>query len=67
MMRDSARLMRRERPALLSILVRNRAGEVLKATIRAGDLDAAERVSLLIGDMNLSMVAGCGFSLLMSC
>ena len=39
---DSARLMRRDPPGLLSILVRNRAGEVLKAAIRAGDLDAAE-------------------------
>jgi 2-polyprenyl-3-methyl-5-hydroxy-6-metoxy-1,4-benzoquinol methylase len=40
---DSARLLRRDAPALLSILVRNRAGEVLKAAIRAGDLNAAEQ------------------------
>ena len=40
---DSARLMRHDPPGLLSILVRNRAGEVLKAAIRAGDLEAAER------------------------
>jgi S-adenosylmethionine-dependent methyltransferase len=39
---DSARLMRHDPPGLLSILVRNRAGEVLKAAIRAGDLEAAE-------------------------
>ena len=40
---DSAGLMRRDPPALLSILVRNRSGEVLKAAIQAGDLEAAER------------------------
>ena len=39
---EAARLMRRDPPALLSILVRNRAGEVLKAAIQAGDLVAAE-------------------------
>ncbi len=39
---DSARLLRHEPPGLLSILIRNRAGEVLKAAIRAGDLEAAE-------------------------
>lgn len=39
---DSARLMRHDPPGLLSILVRNRAGELLKAAIRAGDLEAAE-------------------------
>jgi len=32
----------RDSSAILSILVRNRAGEVLKAAIHAGDLDAAE-------------------------
>jgi S-adenosylmethionine-dependent methyltransferase len=40
---DSARLMRRDPPGLLSIVVRNRAGEVLKAAIQAGDLEGAER------------------------
>ncbi len=39
---DSARLLRHDPPGLLSILFRNRAGELLKAAIRAGDLDAAE-------------------------
>jgi S-adenosylmethionine-dependent methyltransferase len=33
----------RDSSAILSILVRNRAGEVLKAAIQAGDLAAAER------------------------
>jgi S-adenosylmethionine-dependent methyltransferase len=32
----------RDSPGVISILVRNRAGEVLKAAIRDGDLDAAE-------------------------
>ena len=41
--RDSARLLRRDPPGLFSILVRNRAGEVLKAAIRIGDLEAAEQ------------------------
>lgn len=41
--RDSARLMQHDPPGLLSILVRNRTGEVLKAAIRAGDLEGAER------------------------
>lgn len=41
-LRASARLMRRDQPALLSILVRNQAGEVLKAALQTGDLDAAE-------------------------
>ncbi len=40
---DAARLMRRDPPALLSVLVRNRAGEVLKSAIQAGDLESAER------------------------
>jgi 2-polyprenyl-3-methyl-5-hydroxy-6-metoxy-1,4-benzoquinol methylase len=40
---DAARLMRREPPALLSMLVRNREGEVLKAAVQAGDLESAER------------------------
>jgi S-adenosylmethionine-dependent methyltransferase len=39
---DAANLMRGS-SALLSILVRNRAGEVLKAAIHAGDLTAAEK------------------------
>lgn len=39
----AARVMRRDPSALLSILVRNRAGEVLKAALQAGDLEAAER------------------------
>ncbi len=43
MLSDLSRLMRREPPALLSILVRNRDGEVLKAAIHAGDLESAER------------------------
>jgi S-adenosylmethionine-dependent methyltransferase len=42
-LKDSSRLMRRDPPALLSILVRNRAGEVLKAGILAGNLESAER------------------------
>ena len=33
----------RNPPAILSVLVRNQAGEVLKAAIQAGDLAAAER------------------------
>jgi len=37
-----ARLMR-DSSAILSVLVRNRAGEVLKAAIQAGDLTAAEK------------------------
>jgi S-adenosylmethionine-dependent methyltransferase len=40
---DSARLMRHDPAGLLSILVRNRAGELLKAAIRTGDLEAAEQ------------------------
>jgi S-adenosylmethionine-dependent methyltransferase len=32
----------RDSPAILSVLVRNRAGEVFKAAIQAGDLQAAE-------------------------
>ena len=40
---EAARLMRRDSPALLSVLVRNRAGEVIKAAIQAGDLESAER------------------------
>ena len=39
----AARLLRRDSPSLISILVRNRAGEVLKAAIQAGDLVSAER------------------------
>jgi S-adenosylmethionine-dependent methyltransferase len=42
-LRESTRLMRRDPPALLSIVVRNRAGEVLKAAIQTGDLEAAEK------------------------
>jgi len=37
-----AALLMRGSPAILSVLVRNRAGEVLKAAIQAGDLAAAE-------------------------
>src|SRR3974390_1758060 len=33
----------RDSSAILSILVRNQAGEVMKAALQAGDLDAAER------------------------
>jgi SAM-dependent methyltransferase len=40
-LRDAARLLR-ETSSILSIIVRNRAGEVLKAAIQAGDLAAAE-------------------------
>jgi len=40
-MRGVAGLLR-DRSAILSILVRNQAGEVLKAAIQAGDLSAAE-------------------------
>ncbi|MGB8887285.1 MAG: methyltransferase domain-containing protein [Candidatus Korobacteraceae bacterium] len=47
----SVQLMRRDPPGLLSILVRNRAGEVLKAAIQTGDLQAAER----------SLAAGWGY------
>jgi len=39
---DIAKLMR-DSSALLSVLVRNRAGEVLKAVIREGNLESAER------------------------
>lgn len=39
----AARLLRRDVPALLSLLVRNRAGEVIKAAIQSGDLSAAEQ------------------------
>jgi S-adenosylmethionine-dependent methyltransferase len=38
----AARMMR-DSSALLSVLVRNREGEVLKAAIQAGDLESAER------------------------
>ena len=41
-LRDAARIMR-DSSAVISILVRNRAGEVLKAAIHAGDLPAAEK------------------------
>lgn len=41
-LRGAARLLRGT-SSMLSILVRNRAGEVLKAAIREGDLSAAER------------------------
>jgi len=41
-LRGAARVMR-DSSAIISILVRNRAGEVLKAAIQAGDLAAAER------------------------
>ena len=40
-LRDAARTLR-DSSAILSILVRNQAGEVLKAAIREGDLSAAE-------------------------
>jgi S-adenosylmethionine-dependent methyltransferase len=40
-LRDAARALR-DSSAILSVLVRNQAGEVLKAAIQAGDLDAAE-------------------------
>ncbi len=40
-LRDAARALRNS-SAILSILVRNQAGEVLKAAIQAGDLGAAE-------------------------
>lgn len=40
-LRDAARLMRNS-SAILSALVRNQAGEVMKAAIQAGDLTAAE-------------------------
>jgi 2-polyprenyl-3-methyl-5-hydroxy-6-metoxy-1,4-benzoquinol methylase len=40
-LRDAARALRNS-SAILSVLVRNRAGEVLKAAIQAGDLEAAE-------------------------
>jgi S-adenosylmethionine-dependent methyltransferase len=46
-----AQLIRRDPPGLLSIVVRNRSGEVLKAAIQSGDLEAAER----------SLDAGCGY------
>ncbi|HEY2933431.1 MAG TPA: methyltransferase domain-containing protein [Acidobacteriota bacterium] len=41
-LRDSARLMRPRPSGILSLLVRNRIGEVLKACIQSGDLDLAE-------------------------
>jgi len=41
--RGATRLMRRDATSILSVLVRNQAGEVLKAAIQSGDLDAAER------------------------
>jgi S-adenosylmethionine-dependent methyltransferase len=41
-LRSAARTLRNS-SAILSVLVRNHAGEVLKAVILAGDLDAAER------------------------
>ena len=41
-LRGAARLLRGT-SAILSIVVRNQAGEVLKAAIQAGDLEAAER------------------------
>jgi 2-polyprenyl-3-methyl-5-hydroxy-6-metoxy-1,4-benzoquinol methylase len=40
-LRDAARALR-DSSAILSVLVRNQAGEVLKAAIQAGDLEAAE-------------------------
>jgi ubiquinone/menaquinone biosynthesis C-methylase UbiE len=40
-LRNAARAMRNS-SAMLSILVRNQAGEVLKAAIKAGDLEAAD-------------------------
>lgn len=40
-LRDAARALR-DSSAILSVLVRNQAGEVLKAAIQAGDLGAAE-------------------------
>jgi S-adenosylmethionine-dependent methyltransferase len=47
--RGAARVLR-DSSAILSVLVRNQAGEVLKAAIQAGDLDAAEN----------SLTAECG-------
>lgn len=41
-LRSATRLLR-DSSAMLSVLVRNRAGEVLKAALLAGDLDAANR------------------------
>jgi len=41
-LRSAARLMR-DSPAILSVLVRNQAGEVLKFAVQAGDLAAAEK------------------------
>jgi len=40
-LRDMARVLR-DSSAILSVLVRNRAGEVFKAAIQSGDLEAAE-------------------------
>jgi len=42
-LRDAARLLRRDITSILSVLVRNRAGEVLKAAIQSGDLEAADK------------------------
>jgi hypothetical protein len=48
----AARAMR-DSSAILSVIVRNQAGEVLKAAIQAGDLAAAEQTLPLSGDMSL--------------
>ena len=53
----AARLLRRDSPSLISILVRNRAGEVLKAAIQAGDLVSAER-ALTAGCVAESLYGG---------
>ncbi len=77
--RQSARLMRRDTPALLSILVRNRSGEVLKSAITAGNLELAEqtldaswgheslyggRVRLFTSDELISMLKAAGLELI---
>ena len=59
-LRAAARALRDD-SAILSIVVRNQAGEVLKAAIQAGDLAAAEQESYRSnGEPNLSMAAPCG-------
>jgi len=56
-LRGAARAMR-DSSAILSVIVRNQAGEVLKAAIQAGDLAAAEQTLPLSGDMSLCTEQG---------
>ncbi|MGH9643626.1 MAG: class I SAM-dependent methyltransferase [Terriglobales bacterium] len=57
-LRGAARALQ-DSSAILSVMVRNQAGEVLKAAIQTGDLVAGSRTSLLSGARSRSTGAKC--------